>query len=219
MSQKENGELNAHLTPEYIAYVLEGFRNANNTNTVSAIYSNDNLKYAINIPGESDADVLQLAMWERQAKIEVDMHSKSFGRVGDRQFVSPVEDSNQLFENIANADNVDTQATVGQATGLPTSGNDRLTRISLDTSQDVRIHNGTEAGSCKEALSGGLPVYEIEGKLFKMREATIESIKFENEDLSSLNLTVDNFDPDTGELISTYKLVVESDGKTYLVLQ
>lgn len=220
MSQKWDGGLNGHITPEYRDYVVSGFKNSNSTNTVSSIYSNNNLKFAINTPGAKDSDILQLSMWDREPKIEVDMQNKSFGRVGDRQFVSPVEDSDTLFKNITNAkSDVNTQAVVGQATGLPTSGNDRLTRISIDTTQDVAIHNGTEAGSCKEALSGGLPVYEVEGKQFKMREATIESVNFADEDIGKLNLTVDNFDPDTGNLISTYKLVKESDGKTYLVLQ
>ena len=219
ISLKDKGLLNASITQKYTDYVKNGYINSNGTNTVSNIYANDNLKYAINIPGEKDADILQISMWDREPIIEVDMNGKSFGRSGDRQFVSPISDSDQLFSSIQNAkSSVDTQEIVGAATGLPTSGNDRLTRISLDTTEQVAIHNGTESGSCKEALSGGLPVYKVDGIYHKMREATINAINLGQSDLSKLNLIVDNFDPKTGNLISKYKLIVNNDGKTFLVL-
>ena len=220
MSNKSSGGLSANVTPEYRQYVLDGFAIANGTNRVSSIYANDNLKYAINISSAKDADILQLSMWDRKPIIEVDMSGKSFGRVGDRQFVSPPIDSDTLFKNItASQEVISTQATVGAATGLPTSGNDRLTRISLNTDGDVQLHLGSEAGSCKEALSGGLPVYEIDGNVYKMREGTIDSLDLSKiTDWDKVDLTIDNFSPKTGELISTYKLKV-IDGKTCLVLQ
>lgn len=218
-SLKDQGALNSSTTQAYENYVKNGFKNSNGTNTVSSIYSNDNLKYVINIPGESDADILQISMWDREPIIEVDITGKSFGRLGDRQFVSPISDSNQLFSNIQNAKSpVDTQEIVGAATGLPTSGNDRLTRISLDTTEQPELHIGTESGSCKEALSGGLPVYKVDGTYYKMREATINSINIGQSDINKLNLIIDNFDPKTGELISKYKLIVTEDGKTFLKL-
>lgn len=219
ISLKDQGLLNSSITQEYTDYVKNGYINPNGTNTVTCIYANDNLKYAINIPGEKDAYILQKTMWERKPIIEVDMNGKSFGRSGDRQFVSPISDSDQLFSSIQNAKSpVDTQKTVGAATGLPTSGNDRLTRISLDTTEQVAIHNGLESASCKEALSGGLPVYKVDGIYHKMREATIDAINLGQSDLSKLNLIVDNFDPKTGDLISRYKLIVNNDGKTFLKL-
>ena len=219
ISLKDQGLLNDSITQEYTDYVKNGYINSNGTNTVSNIYANDNLQYAINIPGEKDADILQISMWDREPIIEVDMNGKSFGRSGDRQFVSPISDSDQLFSSIQNSKSpVDTQEIVGAATGLPTSGNDRLTRISLDTTEQVAIHNGLESGSCKEALSGGLPVYKVDGIYHKMREATIDAINLGQSDLSKLNLIVDNFDPKTGNLISKYKLIVTKDGKTFLKL-
>ena len=219
ISLKDQGLLNASITQKYTDYVKNGYINPNETNTVSSIYANDNLKYAINIPGEKDADILQISMWDCKPVIEVDMNGKSFGRSGERQFVSPISDSDQLFSSIQNAKSpVDTQEVVGAATGLPTSGNDRLTRISLDTTEQVAIHNGLESGSCKEALSGGLPVYEVDGINHKMREATIKAVNFDQSNLSKSNFIVDNFDPKTGALISKYKLLVTEGGKTYLIL-
>lgn len=85
--------------------------------------------------------------------------------------------------------------------------------------EDVQLHLGSEKGSCKEALSGGLPVYEIDGNVYKMREGTINSLDLSKViDWDKVDLTIDNFSPETGELISRYKLKV-INGKTCLVLQ
>ncbi len=153
-------------------------------------------------------------------EIEVDLTGKNFGMPSDRQFVSPPVDSDILFNNIVNSSSgVDVQETVGAATGLPTSGNDRLTRISLTTNNKPELHSGGESRSSKEALAGGLPLYFVDGEYYRMTEATIDSIDLSAiSDYNALNLVVDNFDVKTGELISSYKL--QKDGeKFYLVLQ
>ena len=210
LSEKSAGKMSSRITDEYRDYVINGFTDEDGSSRAGAFYANGALKF---VAEPVDGTNLQTALNSCVEKIEV--KPGSFGRVGDKQFITPLADSDFLMESIQTSGDGNVFETVGAATGLPIFGNDRLVRVSIDIDPStLTLHSGSEGGSNYQGIPGGLPEYTTaDGTTHALREALIPATPI----TENSGLVFENYDTTTGQLISKYTLKL-IDGNFYMVL-